>query len=99
VKNLLLKLGKSGSLISRRPKLSRTASSRLLLLRQPRILPPPPELPVNPGTPEGLTPLSAALIALEIPQEIEVAAEAALVDDTRHVTILIVVAIAPGTPQ
>lgn len=72
------------------------ASSCLLLLRQPRIPPPPPELPVNPGTPEELTPPSVAPIALEIPLRIEAAAEAALVDDTRHVMILIVVAIAPG---
>jgi hypothetical protein len=93
------KLGKSASSISRRRKLLKTASSRLLLLHQPRTLPPPPGLPANPGTPEGLIPPSVALIALDIPLEIEAAAEAALVDDTRHVTILIVVAIAHGMLQ
>lgn len=96
MKSLQLKLGKNASLISRKPKLLKMASSCLLLLRQPRIPPPPPELPVNPGTPEELTLPSVAPIALEIPLKIEAAAEAALVDDTRHVMILIVVAIAPG---
>lgn len=77
----------------------KTASCRLPLLRQPRIPPSPPELPVNPGTLEGQTPLLAALIALDIPREIEAAVAAALIDDTHHVMTLTVVAIAPGIPQ
>jgi hypothetical protein len=96
VKSLQPRLDKSASLISKKPKLLRTASSRLPLLRQPRIPPPPPELPVYPEIPEGPTPPSTALIALDITLEIEAAAEAVLVDDTHLVTILNAAAIAPG---
>ncbi len=89
--------GKNASSISRKPKLLRLVSSRLPPPRQPRIPPPPPEPPVHPGILEGLTPPLIALVAIAIAPEIEVAVEAAHIDDTHLVTTLIAVGTAPGT--